>query len=68
MKLRTIAAAILTFNLLLTVSATVDAKKKEKWVKLFDGQTFAGWKVSEPEKNSWKIENGAFEPYVLKGC
>lgn len=52
-----VAAAVLAA---FVVCAEGLAKKKEGgWVKLFDGKTMNGWKASEPEKNSWKIENGA---------
>jgi hypothetical protein len=64
MKLRTIILAFVTLALAVTagtVLAQKSAKKKQEkgWVKLFDGKTLNGWKISEPEKNSWKVENGA---------
>ena len=59
MKLRPIIFAVVTLGLLLT-SLEASAQRKQKgWVKLFDGKTLNGWKISEPEKNSWKVENGA---------
>lgn len=33
---------------------------KSEWVKLMDGTSFNNWKISEPEQESWKIEDGAF--------
>lgn len=58
MKMRTIGVlAVAIFALIGEVSA------KEKWVSLFDGKSFDGWKANEnPE--SWAIEDGAF---VTKG-
>ena len=39
--------------------------KKEKGFKtLWDGKSFKDWKISEPEKNSWSIVDGAI---VAKG-
>lgn len=59
MKIKLTVLAISVFSLLL-VGGDSWAKKKEKgWEKLFDGKTLNGWKMSEPEKNSWKVENGA---------
>ena len=43
--------------LLLTIIAT-SALADEKWINLWDGETFDGWKASE-NKDSWKIEDGA---------
>lgn len=40
---------------LLSVSAQAD----DGWVTLFDGKTFGDWKANE-NKDSWKIEDGAF--------
>lgn len=34
------------------------AEKEEGFVPLFDGKTFAGWKVSKTTPKSWKIEDG----------
>ena len=44
--------------LLLTVIAT-SAAAEDKWISLWDGETFDGWKASE-NTESWKIEDGAF--------
>lgn len=44
---------------LMTPSAAL-AEETGAWVKLMDGKTFDGWKISEPEKKSWAIEDGAF--------
>ena len=41
------------------------AKAKDgDWISLMDGKTFNNWKISEADKNSWAIEDGAF---VAKG-
>jgi hypothetical protein len=47
--------------LLLTVTMAIaqeNAQKEEGFVPLFDGKSFAGWKVNENTPKSWKIENG----------
>jgi hypothetical protein len=59
MKLRTIIFAGVALMLALTAGQSLAQKKQKGWVKLFDGKTLNGWKISEPEKNSWKVENGA---------
>jgi hypothetical protein len=35
------------------------ADDESGFVSLFDGKTFAGWKMAEENKNTWKIEDGA---------
>lgn len=35
-----------------------DAEKKEGFVPIFDGKSFAGWKASEKTAKSWKVEDG----------
>jgi hypothetical protein len=59
MKLRTTIFALVALALALAAGQTSAQKKQKGWVKLFDGKTLNGWKISEPEKNSWKVENGA---------
>ena len=44
--------------LVLIAICTCSATAEDKWIKLWDGKTFDGWKASE-NKDSWKIENGA---------
>jgi hypothetical protein len=42
------------------VSATAFAAEVEPgFTSLFDGKTFNGWKIAEPEAKSWRIEDGA---------
>lgn len=36
------------------------AEEDGGWIRLMDGKTFDGWKIAEPQKNSWKVEDGAF--------
>lgn len=36
------------------------AAEDDGWISLMDGKTFDGWKIAEPGRNSWKIDNGAF--------
>ena len=68
-KLFTLAA--ITLSLVVALAGTTAAQdKKNKPVKekgfktIWDGKTFNGWKISEPEKNSWSIQDGAI---VAKG-
>ena len=37
---------------------SVEKERKEGFVPLFDGKSFAGWNVGEKTPASWKIENG----------
>ena len=60
MKLKRTALLLTAFALLLLLPSAGLAQKKGEWVKLMDGKTFNGWKIAEPEANSWKIEDGAF--------
>ena len=34
------------------------ADSEAGFVQIFDGKTFNGWKIAEPEKKSWRIEDG----------
>ena len=34
------------------------ADSEAGFVQIFDGKTFNGWKIAEPEKKSWSIEDG----------
>lgn len=66
-KLTTLLA--ITLSLLITTTVFARDKKvkqiKEKGFKtIWDGKTFNGWKIAEPEKNSWSIQDGAI---VAKG-
>lgn len=55
-------------NLILLALATgflatpglVSAADEEGFVSLMDGKTFNGWKMAEENKETWKIEDGAF--------
>lgn len=60
MKLKSTALIVTAFALLLILPSAGLAQKKGKWVKLTDGKSFKGWKIAEPEKKSWTIEDGAF--------
>lgn len=53
----------LSLLLLLFVSIqTAFSQKKEKgWVSLFDGKSFAGWKVNEEHPNTFSIEDGTIK-------
>ena len=57
MKQLMLTAAVLVIGV--TSSARADSKTEEGFVRLDDGKTFKGWKISEhPE--SWSIKDGAF--------
>ena len=44
---------------LATATALSAADSEEGFVQIFDGKTFDGWKIAEPENKSWRIEDGA---------
>ena len=47
------------FLVALAMTVQVHAADSEAgFVQLFDGKTFDGWKIAEPEKKSWRIEDG----------
>jgi hypothetical protein len=53
------------FHWILTVAlcgaaTLVAAEAEEGFVKLTDGKSFKGWKPSDENKDTWKIEDGAF--------
>jgi hypothetical protein len=63
-KFTTVSAIILSLLVALASSAIAQDKNskpiKEKGFKtIWDGKTFDGWKIAEPEKNSWSIQDGA---------
>ena len=49
---------ISTLLALTTTFALHAADAEAGFVSLFDGKTFNGWKIAEPEKKSWRIEDG----------
>ena len=49
-------SSIVALGMIVTVRA---ADVEEGFVQIFDGKTFNGWKIAEPEKKSWSIEDGA---------
>jgi hypothetical protein len=55
--LRSLSLLILTCSIPLAASA---ADSEEGFVPLMDGKTFNGWKISEENPSTWKIEDGAF--------
>jgi len=54
--MKTLLATALTALTLATVHA---ADTESGFVSIFDGKTFAGWKPSIENSNTWKIEDGA---------
>jgi hypothetical protein len=63
MKFKAIVPALMAAMMLLGAQASegpLAQSKEEKGFKtIFDGKTFNGWKIAEPEKNSWTIKDGA---------
>ncbi|HWN94097.1 MAG TPA: DUF1080 domain-containing protein [Methylomirabilota bacterium] len=43
---------------LATTAAVCAADSEEGFVHLFNGKTFDGWKIAEPDAKSWRIEDG----------
>lgn len=49
------------FGFLVALAMTVQvhaADSEAGFTPLFDGKTFDGWKIAEPDKKSWRIEDG----------
>jgi len=44
----------------MTAATAAAQDPEEGFVSLFDGQSFAGWKVTTENPGTWKIEDGAF--------
>ena len=42
-----------------TTALFAAADSEDGFVRIFDGKTFHGWKIAEPEARSWRIEDGA---------
>jgi hypothetical protein len=51
-------ASLFLFLTATMAAAQTVAEKEEGFVPLFDGKSFAGWKVNANTPKSWKIENG----------
>ncbi len=49
-------SSMVALGMIVTVRA---ADVEEGFVQIFDGKTFNGWKIAEPEAKSWRIEDGA---------
>lgn len=56
--IRKVTLTIIALVFICPLLTEAQPKKAGKWVRLFDGKSLKGWKIAEPEKNSWKIENG----------
>jgi hypothetical protein len=59
MKLKLAILTVAATAVLLSSSKGAAREKQTDWVKLFDGKTLNGWKASDPQHNSWKVEDGA---------
>ena len=49
---------ILVFSLFLTMTRAFSQKTEKRFVSLFDGKTFAGWRVNEENPSTFTVENG----------
>ncbi len=49
-----------TIALLTATARLALAETDADFTRLSDGKTFAGWRLAEENKDSWKIEDGAF--------
>jgi hypothetical protein len=47
-------------TIVITLSSLRAADPEDGFKPIFDGKTFAGWKASIDNTNTWKIEDGAF--------
>src|SRR5689334_6129883 len=46
--------------LIMSLAPARAADSEEGFTPIFDGKSFAGWKMSVDNTNTWKIEDGAF--------
>ena len=44
---------------LAAITSVCAADTEEGFVQIFDGKTFNGWKIGDPDAKSWRIEDGA---------
>lgn len=59
--LRLVSLLQLAPIVLSAVSSTALAEESQAgWADLMDGRTYGNWKIAEPERKSWSIEDGAF--------
>lgn len=47
--------------LFVSIQTTFSQKKEKGWVSLFDGKSFAGWKVNEENPSTFSIEDGTIK-------
>jgi hypothetical protein len=47
--------------LLMLVQIAFSQKKEKGWVSLFDGKSFAGWRVNEENPKTFSIEDGTIK-------
>ena len=59
MELRTFSA-VLSVMLALVAAPLMAAEGDAGWTPLMDGKTFDNWKIAEPERKAWTVEDGAF--------
>jgi len=57
---KTLSLTLITSTLLCAASLASAAEVEAGFTSLSDGKTFNGWKTAEENKDTWKIEDGAF--------
>jgi hypothetical protein len=57
---RTLFYALVSAALVTATAPLLAAELEPGFTPLCDGKTFDGWKPSEVNQDSWKIEDGAF--------
>ena len=57
---RTLLYALASVTLLTAAARLAAAEAEEGFTPLCDGKTFNGWKMAEENKDTWKIQDGAF--------
>ena len=55
-----LSLTLISSTLLCAASLVSAAEGEAGFAPLFDGKTFNGWKMAEENKDTWKIEDGAF--------
>lgn len=59
MKTLTICTTALALLLILPSLKPVESLKKSDWVKIFDGKSLAGWKISTEHPETFSVKDGA---------
>ncbi|HWB09306.1 MAG TPA: DUF1080 domain-containing protein [Pirellulales bacterium] len=62
-----IAATSLQADEPLADNRLTDAEKKDGWILLFDGKTFAGWQTNSGQPSQRPVEDGCINPHKCGG-